>query len=236
MSTRTLREILPSIPVGRDTEFNAAKRLYAEQWGDAVVTNTYLKLVIVALCLVTTGMLYLHFSDLKALQSFKPLVIRIDSVGRAEAMKYDTLTYRPQDGELKYFLSEFCRMYYGRNPQTIRENFKTSLLYMDSQLASATLAAWTKQRTIANYLENPQAEQDIQVQRVDIEDLRSPPYKATVAYKVLYLSPIDRNEIRNAQFTAHFVFALRDSVPNDLILSNPLGFAISYFREDEAFK
>ena len=31
-------------------------------------------------------------------------------------------------------------------------------------------------------------------------------------------------------------FLFRDSVPNELIQVNPLGLAITYFREDEAFK
>lgn len=50
---------LPSIPAPLDAEFQAGKRLYAEQWGDAVVTNTYLKLTILALCLLCAGSLYI---------------------------------------------------------------------------------------------------------------------------------------------------------------------------------
>jgi hypothetical protein len=34
--------------------------------------------------------------------------------------------------------------------------------------------------------------------------------------------------------TAHFLF--RDSVSNNLIQVNPLSFAVTYFREDAAFK
>ncbi len=53
---------------------------------------------------------------------------------------------------------------------------------------------------------------------------------------MIYNSPLDASEIKRSQYTAHFVFAFRDTVSNDLIQINPLGLAISYFREDEALQ
>ena len=38
----------------QDSTFSAAKRLYAEQFGDAIVTNTYLKIALLEQQLVTT--------------------------------------------------------------------------------------------------------------------------------------------------------------------------------------
>ena len=225
---------LPTLPAKSDAEFEAGKRLYAEQWGDAVVTNTYLKIVILALSLLCAGSLYIAYATVKKIDSFHTRYVRIDEIGRAEAVKYDDLSYKPQDKEIKYFLTQFCRLYYSRNKLTIRDNFRHALLFMDTQLADNILAAWTKDKTIDNFLSNSAPEQEVQVNRIDIEDLRTPPYKATVEYELIYKSPLDGSEIKRSQYTAHFVFAFRDTVSNDLIQINPLGFAISYFREDEA--
>ena len=104
--------------------FNAAKQLYAEQFGDAIVTNTYLKIALLVMALVAAGLIYTNVKTVRMVQDFKPLVIRINDIGRAEAVKYDTLGYKPEDAEIKYFLSEFCRLYYNRNRYTIRDNFK----------------------------------------------------------------------------------------------------------------
>ena len=71
---------------------------------------------------------------------------------------------------------------------------------------------------------------------MSIEDLRSAPYKATVDFYEIAYSPAEHVEIKRTLYTAHFVFLFRDSVPNDLIQTNPLGLAITYFREDEAFQ
>lgn len=223
--------------VKQDSTFNAAKQLYAEQFGDAIVTNTYLKIALLAMALVAGGLIYTNIKTVQMVQNFKPLVVRINDIGRAEAVKYDATSYKPQDAEIKYFLSEFCRVYYGRNRYTIRDNFKQSLMFMEAQLANSVAEAYRKNKTIENYLQDPTAPDiDIEVEKVSIEDLRSAPYKATVDFYEIAYSPADHVESKRTLYTAHFVFLFRDSVPNDLIQVNPLGLAVTYFREDEAFK
>lgn len=221
----------------QDSAFNAAKQLYAEQFGDAIVTNTYLKIALLAMALVAAGLIYTNIKTARMVQNFKPLVIRINDIGRAEAVKYDAIGYKPQDAEIKYFLSEFCRVYYGRNRYTIRDNFKQSLMFMEAQLANSVAEVYRKNKTIDNYLQDPTASDiDIEVAKVSIEDLRSAPYKATVDFYEIAYSATDHVESKRTLYTAHFVFLFRDSVPNDLIQVNPLGLAVTYFREDEAFK
>ncbi|HEY6248740.1 MAG TPA: VirB8/TrbF family protein, partial [Candidatus Angelobacter sp.] len=191
-------------------------------------------ITVLALSLLCAGSLYIAYATVKKIDSFHTRYVRIDEIGRAEAIKYDDLNYKPQEKEIKYFLTEFCRLYYSRNKLTIRDDFRRALLFMDTQLADNTLAAWTKDKTIDNFLSSSAPEQAVKVNRIDIEDLRSAPYKATVEYELIYQSPLDGSEIKRSQYTAHFVFAFRDTVSNDLIQINPLGLAISYFREDEA--
>jgi type IV secretion system protein VirB5 len=221
----------------QDPTFNAAKQLYAEQFGDAIVTNTYLKIALLAMALVSAGLIYTNVRTVRMVQNFKPLVIRINDIGRAEAVKYNTLGYKPQDAEIKYFLSDFCRVYYGRNRQMIRDNFKQSLMFMEAQLANNVAEAYRKNKTIENYLQDTSVPDiDIEVQRVSIEDLRSAPYKAAVDFYEIAYSPVDHTETKRTLYTAHFIFLFRDSVPNELIQTNPLGLTITYFREDEAFQ
>lgn len=233
-TTNSNSKRLPTLPAPSDAEFNAAKRLYAEQWGDAVVTNTYLKIALAALSCLCIACLYITHATVKKIDTFHTRYVRIDSIGRAESIRYDDLNYKPQDKEIKYFLTNFCRLYYSRNRLTLRDNFKQALLFLDTPLADSTLAAWTKNHTLDNYLGGSDPIQEVTVNRIDIEDLRDPPYKATVEYQLSYISPIDRSELKRVQYTAHFVFAFREVVTNDLIQINPLGLAISYFREDEA--
>src|SRR5205807_6736497 len=104
------------------------------------------------------------------------------------------------------------RLKYGRNKLTIRDDFRRTLLFMDTQLATNTLAAWTKEKTVDNFLTGTAPNQEVKVNRIDIEDLRAAPYKATVEFELIYRSPLDGSAIKRSQYTAHVVFAFRDTV------------------------
>lgn len=221
----------------RDASFNAAKQHSSEQFGDAIVTNTHLKIALLAMALVSAGLIYANVRTVRMFQNFKPLVILINDIGRAEAVKYDTLGYKPQDAAIKYFLSDFCRLYYSRNRYTVRDNLKKSLLFTEAQLANSVAEAYSKNRTVEGYLQDSSAPDiDIDVGKVSIQDLRAAPYKATVDFYEIAYSLGEHLEIKRTLYTAHFVFLFRDSVPNDLVQANPLGLAITYFREDPAFQ
>jgi len=104
-------------------EFNETKQLYLEKYGDAVVTSHYLRIGVALLCLTTLGLVVLNLRTIRTFQNFRPLVIRIDELGRAQAVDYKSLEYHPGDCEAKYFLSEFCRLYLRRNRYTIHDDF-----------------------------------------------------------------------------------------------------------------
>ena len=75
----------------------------------------------------------------------------------------------------------------------------------------------------------------MRVKNVTLEDLRQPPYRATVDFDKVYLSPATRAEVRRETYVAHVAFVMDDHVDNARIPINPLGLTITYFREDQAF-
>src|SRR6202041_2669552 len=221
----------------QDATFQDAKRLYLEQCGDPMVTNTYLKIAFCLVSLVAVGLALVDLKTIRTFQNFRPLVIRIDDLGRAEAINYHNLEYKPQDAEAKYFLSQFCSLYYRRNRYTIQNDFSKALFFLDGKLANGILDAYRKDDIIRKFLTNTSApEIDIDVKKVALEDMQAPPYKARVDFYMVYYSPADHSEIKRDLYTANFAFVFKSNVPNELIPINPLGLAITYFREDQAFK
>jgi type IV secretory pathway TrbF-like protein len=220
-----------------DRTFQDAKRLYLEQYGDPMVTNTYLKIALTLVSLIAVGLLVLDLKTIRTFENFRPLVIRIDDLGRAEAINYHNLEYEPQDAEAKYFLSQFCALYYRRNRYTIQNDFSKALYFLDGKLADGILDAYRKDDIIKKFLMNTSAaEIDVEVKKVALEGMQTPPYKARVDFYMVYYSPADHSEIKRDLYTANFVFVFKSKVPNELIPINPLGVAITYFREDQAFK
>ena len=66
-----------------------ARRQFVELYGSALVLNTYLKIALLLVSLMAVGLLLLNFRTQAKYATVKPLVIRIDDVGRAEAVAYD---------------------------------------------------------------------------------------------------------------------------------------------------
>src|SRR5437588_9760076 len=95
-----------SVPPLAVPPLQEAQREYVELFGSSLVLNTYLKIALLCVSLVAVGLLVLNFRTQSKYDHVKPLVIRIDDVGRAQAVQYDTLTYRPQvqAPALKYFV------------------------------------------------------------------------------------------------------------------------------------
>ena len=214
-----------------------AKRQFVELYGSALVLNTYLKIALVLLALLGLGLGGLNFRIQAKYANVKPLVIRIDDVGRAEAVAYDAATYRPQAPELRYFLTRFVATHFSRLRATIQRDYPDSLFFLDPALANATIAQNEQSRVMQTFLSSPSEDElDIDVKNVTFGELSKSPYKASVDFDKRYFNPGTRQEHKRETYVAQIDFVLRDAVPNAFIRVNPLGLQITYFRVDQAFQ
>ena len=214
-----------------------AKRQFVELYGSALVMNTYLKLALLLISLIAVGLLGLNFRTQAVYANVKPLVVRIDDVGRAEAVQYDATAYRPQPPELRYFLTQFVVKHFSRIRATIQREYPDSLFFLDPSLADATIAQNEQSRVLETFLTNGSADEvDIAVQNVSLSELTKAPYKASISFQKVLYTPGTRAERARETFIAQVDFVLRDHVPNEFVRVNPLGVQISYFRVDQAFE
>ena len=215
-----------------------AKRRYVELYGSALVLNTYLKIALLCVSLVAVGLVALNLRTQRMVEAFKPLIIRIDDVGRAQAVQYDALTYKPvgQAPELKYFLIQFVTKYYSRIRATVKQQYAESFYFLDAALADATMASDQGDTSIERFLGGIGDEIDIQVRNVTLESLAAAPYTASVDFDRVYYSQGSRRERLRETAVARITFVLRDQIPNAVIPVNPLGLAITHVRVDQAFR
>jgi type IV secretion system protein VirB5 len=200
--------------------------------------NTYLKIALLCVSAIALGLLLLNFRTQSKYANVKPIVIRIDDVGRAEAVQYDTLTYTPQGQapELKYFLVQFITKHFARLRATVKQQYAESLYFLDAPLADATIAQDQRDRMIDGFLTGTADETEIQVRNVTLDDLKASPYKAVVEFDKVIAGYGDRQERSRETVVAQITFVLRGRIPNAVIPVNPLGLTITYFRVDQAFK
>jgi type IV secretory pathway component VirB8 len=163
-------------------------------------------------------------------------VIRINDVGRAEPIEYSSMEYKPQAPEIKYFLTQFVHDYYSRNRATVREDFARALFFLDSHLAAARMDQNRKTKEIGTFIVEGNEEVEVHVQDIVLQDLRTPPFRATADFEKAYLSGRDRTVVRREKYVGSFLFVFKDTVSNSMIPVNPLGLTITYFRDDQAFQ
>jgi len=214
-----------------------AKRQFVEVYGSALVLNTYLKLALLLVSLLALGLLVLNFRTQAGAANVRPLVVRIDDVGRAEAVQYDATAYRPQTPELRYFLTQFVVKHFSRIRATLQREYPDSLFFLEPGLADATIAQNEQNRALETFVTTPSADEiDIVVQNVSLSELTKPPYKATVAFQKVLYTPGTRVERTRETYVAQIDFVMRDHVPNEFVRVNPLGLQVTYFRVDQAFE
>ena len=217
-------------------EITRAAERYLEQYGDPLVMNTYLKVTILVLGLVSLALAGLVFKSQNALASMKPMIIRINDVGRAEAIDYRNYQYRPQEAENKYYLSRWAELYFDRNRFTIERDQTHSLYFLNSDVQRAVIDQERKTNIIQTYVRDSSLPYvDVDIKNVVLDDLRQSPYSARIEFEKVYTNPADHSEIKRERWTASATYVFRDNVKNTELAVNPLGLTIIRFRVDQAF-
>jgi len=205
-----------------------------EYFGSTLTTNTALKITVVILASTVAILSFNTVRISHAAAHVKPLIIRINEAVRAEAIAYKDFTYKPQAPEIRYFLTQFVIGYYSRNHKTAAQQYGTSLYFLDRPLFSAIDSRDRRTHWLPKFLTSADDDLDVTVSNVIIEDLQSQPYRARVEFTKVF-SAASGAETRRENWAAELVFRINPDVPNQLVLHNPLGLAITYFREDQAF-
>ncbi len=217
-------------------EITRAAERYLEQYGEPLVMNTYLKITILVLAVIALALAALIFKSQKALASIHPFIIRINDVGRAEAIDYRNFQYRPQEAENKYYLSRWAELYFSRNRFTIERDQTNALYFLNGDVQRAVITQEQKDNIIQSYRNDSSLPYvDVEVKNVVLDDLRQSPYSARIEFEKVYTNPTDHTELKRERWTASVTYVFREDVKNNELAVNPLGLTIVRFRADQAF-
>jgi len=217
-------------------EITRAAKRYLEQYGDPLVMNTYLKVTILVLAVVSLTLAGLVFKSQKALADMHPMIVRINDVGRAEAIDYRNFQYRPQEAENKYYLTRWAELYFNRNRFTIERDQTNALYFLNSDVQRAVIDQERKNNVIQTYIKDSSLPYvDVDIKNVVLDDLRQSPYSARIEFEKVFTNPADHTELKRERWTATVTYVFRENVKNNELAVNPLGLTIVRFRADQAF-
>jgi len=217
-------------------EITRAAERYLEQYGDPLVMNTYLKVTILVLAVVCLTLAALLFKSQTVLANMHPMIVRINDVGRAEAIDYRNFQYRPQEAENKYYLTRWAELYFSRNRFTIERDQTNSLYFLNDDVQRAVINMEQKDNIIQSYgRDSTLPFVDVEVKNVVLDDLRQSPYSARIEFEKVYTNSSDHTELKREQWTASVTYVFRENVKNNELAVDPLGLTIVRFRADQAF-
>ena len=209
------------------------QQAYPEIWAELIATNRYLKIALGALCLVCVGLLLLCWRTFDRFEHLSPLVVRIDEVGRAEAVDYEAAAYRPDvtKPEVKYFLRRFLVLHRERRRGVALDSWKNSLLFLDGTLARRLLEEQEASGEIVRFIGGEGPEIEVTIDAVQVQPSREEPYRARLDFTETLREASGRTT-GNRRWTSEFEFRFLPDPSRELLPVNPLGLAITYFRSD----
>ena len=205
---------------------------YAEIWGETLHTNRHLRVISVGLGI---GLLLVIIVVIRivSVEPPRPIVVRVDEVGRAEAVAYEAMEAQadPLDPTTKYFLNRFIYDFYSRRRATVEVHWSRSLRFLSTELANASFRA--ESRNIA-LLAAGAARDELQVDRVVLRIQANPrePHSATADFDRVRM--VTANEVSRERWTLSLQFLFLEEIPPDLIVHNPMGIVITYLQGDRA--
>ena len=220
----------------RQPDLTRAAEKYLEEYGEPLVMNTYLKITVLVLCAICAALAVLIYKSQIALAAMHPMIVRINDVGRAEAIDYRNFQYRPQEAENKYYLSRWAELYFSRNRLTIERDQTNALYFLNGDVQRAVIDQERKDNFIQNYVRDSGLPfVDVEVKNVVLDDLRQSPYSARIEFEKVFTNPVDHTEGKRERWTATVTYVFRENVKNNELAVNPLGLTIVRFRADQAF-
>jgi type IV secretory pathway TrbF-like protein len=220
----------------RQPDLTRAAEKYLEQYGEPLVMNTYLKITVLVLCAICLVLTALIFRSQNALAAMHPMIVRINDVGRAEAIDYRNFQYRPQEAENKYYLSRWAELYFSRNRFTIERDQTNALYFLNGDVQHQVIDQERKDDFIQNYQRDSGLPfVDVEVKNVVLDDLRQSPYSARIEFEKVFTNPADHSEVKRERWTATVTYVFQEKVRNNELAVNPLGLTIVRFRADQAF-
>ena len=213
------------------TEQDSGKT-YADMWGEAVHSNRHLRVLSMGLAGLVL-LLVVIIIRLSSVELPKPIVVRVDEVGRAEALAYDTVEAQadPLDPTTKYFLNRWIDDYYSRRRATVETAWPRSLRFLTTTLANE---AFRVEGENVAMLAAGAARDELQVERVTLRIQANPEAPPRRGGGLRPGAPGERRGSEPRPLDAVTPIHVLETVDPELMIVNPMGILITYMRGDRA--
>lgn len=235
--------------VNDQTILTPEQSLLTDQIGNEVYASHYAerkayRLILACGTVLLCGSMWLNFSLAR-----RPSInryIRIDEMGRAQAIQYSDLNYSPREGEVRTYLTDWANYRFTINRETIAKKYPLNYYFLSQNLASQLMSTDNQNRLVSQVVGGQIESSDVEVKNVTITSMSQETIQGAVmtrgtallALDKLY-SPSHSREPRTEHWMLSLTYYLNPKQVSDQAkifpqfeTINPLGLTITEFHEN----
>ncbi len=187
MSTHT-------IPI--ETPLTPKQAVLADEIGNEVYASHYAERKAYRLIIGCGTVLLLGSMGLNLSLARRPIAnryIRIDEMGRAQAIQYSDLNYSPREGEVRTYLTDWANYRYTINRDTIAKKYPLNYYFLSQNLASQLMAEDNANHLVSQVMAGQIEQSDVEVKNVTITSMSvRRPFRAPSIARGTALVAIDK--------------------------------------------
>lgn len=231
------------------TRLTPEQALLTDEIGNEVYASHYAERKLSRLVIGTETVLLLGAFGLIFSLAHRPIAnryIRIDEMGRAQAIQYTDLNYSPREGEVRTYLTDWANYRYTIARETIGKQYPLNYYFLSQSLASQLMNQDNQSHLVSQVVGGQVEQSDVEVKNVTITSMSDETVQgatiargtALVSIDKLY-SPRNSQEPRTEHWLLSVTYYLNPKQVSDQArifpqfeTINPLGLTITEFHEN----
>src|SRR6202000_1775023 len=118
--------------------------------------------------------------------------IRIDEMGRAQAIQYSDLNYSPREGEVRTYLTDWVNYRFTINREVIAKKYPLNYYFLSQPLASQLMASDNQSHLVSQVTDGQVEAGDVQVRNVTITSMSEEMVQGTRVARGTALLTLDK--------------------------------------------
>jgi type IV secretion system protein VirB5 len=248
-STNKMRSTMSSTTLPVEARLALEQSLLADEIGNEVYASHYAerkayRFVIGCGTVILLGSLWMNLS--LARRPIANRYIRIDEMGRAQAIAYTDLNYSPREGEVRTYLTDWANYRYTINRETIGTKYPLNYYFLSENLASQLMTDDNQNHLVSQVMGGQIEQSDVEVKNVTITSMSQEMVQGAIIARGTALVAIDKlysprysREPRREHWVLSVTYYLNPKQVSDQAkifpqfeTINPLGLTITEFHEN----
>jgi type IV secretion system protein VirB5 len=232
-----------------DAAWTPKEALLTDEIANEVYASHYAERKMSRLIIGTLSVLLLGSLGAIVSLAHKPIqnrYIRIDEMGRAQAIQYSDLNYSPREGEVRTYLTDWANYRYTISRDTISKKYPLNYFFFSQQLSTQLMSEDNRNHMVSQVMAGQIEQSDVEVRNVTITSMSEEQVQGVRMSRGTALVNIDKlYSVRNSHEprTEHWILSVtyylnpkqvseQSRVFPQFETINPLGMTITEFHEN----